>query len=68
MKKYNIIFKYREDPWKLFISDDKGICKMGGMEDVVVESNDLDIIKKSLERVRYHACGMSEINILEISE
>ena len=68
MKKYILIFKYKNDPWKTFVNlnDECDIAKMGGCEEVVIQSNDLKVIRQGYERAKYHTCGMSMIDILQL--
>ena len=68
-KKYRIAFKYRNDPWIFFTSSNGNTCKMGGSgEDVLVCSDDLVKIQAGLERCKYHACGMSECDIIQVED
>ena len=42
---------------------------MGGSgEDVLVQSDDFTKIRAGLERCKYHACGMSECDIVQVEE
>lgn len=65
-KKYRIVFKYKSDPWIFFTPSNGNMCKMDGGEDVLVCSDDLTKIRVGLERCKYHACGMSECDIVQV--
>ena len=65
-KKYRIGFKYKNGPWILFEPVCGDISKFGCGEEIIIQSDSVDVIKQSLERVRYHACGMSMIDIIQM--
>lgn len=52
-----------------FTPSNENTCKMGGSgEDVLVQSDDFTKIRAGLERCKYHACGMSECDIVQVEE
>lgn len=65
-KKYRLAFEYNEHPLCFDTDGTVDSVIMGGTTAVVVQSDDLEVMKHSLEQAKYFSCGMNTPKIVQM--
>jgi hypothetical protein len=65
-KKYRLAFEYNGHPLCFFSDGTMDSVTMGGTTDVVVQSDNLEVMKHALTQAIYFSCGMNTPKIVQM--